>query len=372
MQSGAELLELSADAILMRGLRDGRVLYCNSSAERLYGWTRDELRDRDLHETLRTIFPGSRQDTERILLETGAWQGHLVQHARDGREIVIDSHKTLNHERDVVLEVNRDVTLTLKTEVALRESEKLAAMGRLAAMIVHEINNPLAAISNLTYLLGLNPSLDSEARAYVSAAGKELERVSEITRQTLGFYRESRAPATVHITDLLDDVLALEKPALRPAGIHVVKNYAAVGRVYAIPSELRQVFLNLVTNSIQAMSRGGSLRLSVRDRAAQTVVSIVDTGTGIRYEDRRHLFEPFFSTKAAQGTGLGLWISKGIVEKYGGHIACRSVHSEHGALTCFRVVFPLSSAAESPSVPPSTARIAPDTPLPGTLSLSRG
>lgn len=343
----SSLLQLVPEAVLLRSLYDGRILECNAAAEQLYGWQRDEMFGSSIHEILHTAFPGSRQEAERTLADGGSWQGRLHQRARDGREVVVECRAALSRTREAVLEVHRDLTLELKAEAALRESEKLAAMGRVAAMIVHEINNPLAAIANLMYLLELNPSLDSEARTYLRAAGEELERVSGITRRTLGFYRETRAEDTVHMSDLLDDVLALEASALRPAGIRVVKNYAARGRVKVIPAELRQVFLNLITNSIQAMPRGGTLRLSVREHAGETVVAITDTGSGIRAEDRARLFEPFFSTKASQGTGLGLWISKGIAEKFGGRIGCRSLRTAGGSTTCFRAVFPLPPDSES-------------------------
>jgi len=348
------LFETITEAVFVRSLHDGRVLHCNAAAERLYGWSCEEFNGNGLHETLHSVFPGSLAEAEHVLIAEGSWQGRLRQRTRQGQEVIVDCRATLGRAREAVLEVHRDVTLELKAEAALRESEKLAAMGRVAAMIVHEINNPLAALANLAYLLELNSSLDSDARAYVRAAGEELERVAGITRQTLGFYRETREPVTVRLTDLLDDVLALEKSALRPTGIRLVKDYAATaGRVHAIPAELRQVFLNLVTNSIQAMQRGGTLRISVRERAGQAVVSIVDTGSGIRAEDRVRLFEPFFSTKAAQGTGLGLWISKGIVEKFGGRIACRCLRMTGGSVTCFRVVLPCAPATDSASGSPS-------------------
>jgi PAS domain S-box-containing protein len=347
------LFETVSEAVFVRSLQDGRVLHCNAAAERLYGWSCEELCGSSLHETLHSVFPGTLAEAEHVLIAEGLWQGRLRQRTRHGLEVIVDCRAMLSRACEAVLEVHRDLTLALKAEAALRESEKLAAMGRVAAMIVHEINNPLAALANLVYLLELNPSLDSEARAYVRAASEELERVAGITRQTLGFYRETRETATVRVPDLLEDVLALEKSALRPAGIHLVKNYIAAGCVRVIPAELRQVFLNLVTNSIQAMPHGGTLRLSVRERAGQTVVSIVDTGSGIRADDRARLFEPFFSTKAAQGTGLGLWISKGIVEKFGGRIACRCLRMAGGSVTCFRVVLPCAPAADS--VPDSSS-----------------
>jgi len=184
----ANLLELASEAIIVRGL-EGEVQFWNAGAESLYGWTREEAIGQQLHVLLNTIFPVSREVVEQALSETGSWRGNLVQQTRNGIEIVVACRKTLNREGKAVLEVNRDITVQLKAEDALRESEKLAAMGRVAGIIAHEINNPLAAITNIFYLLRNHPSLNEEARTYADAAEQELVRVSHITRQTLSFYR---------------------------------------------------------------------------------------------------------------------------------------------------------------------------------------
>lgn len=349
----ADLPEMATEAMLVRNLHDGVIQYWNTGAEQLYGWCRDEARGRDIHELLQTVDAASRQEAERELISHGSWQGRLVQRTREGREVVVDSRRTFIRKLGAVLEVNHDVTLAVKAEEALQESEKLASMGRVAGMVVHEINNPLAAIANLFYLLQAHPSLDDEARTYATAAEKELERVMQITRRTLSFYRETRQPTTLYITDLLDEVLELQKGALRSAGIRVAREYSATSTVLEYPSELRQVFLNLIVNAMQAMPHGGTLRLCVRESVDTGTgqrgqsVSIIDTGTGIRVEDRKHLFEPFFSTKAAKGTGLGLWISKGILEKYGGHISYRCYQSGGSNLTCFRVFLPCEPARKA-------------------------
>src|SRR5579871_6726821 len=196
LRTRADLLELASEAVIMRDLK-GTIQFWNSGAESLYGWSREQAIGQDLHRLLRTVFPVSREETERVLAEKGSWQGNLVQQTRTGRGIVVASRKTLNDERNAILEVNRDITLQLKAEEALRESEKLAAMGRVAGIIAHEINNPLAAITNIFYLLRTHPSLDEEARRYAEAAEQELVRVSHITRQTLSFYRESKQPISV-------------------------------------------------------------------------------------------------------------------------------------------------------------------------------
>jgi two-component system, NtrC family, sensor kinase len=342
----ADLLELASDAIIMRDLDGGTIRFWNSGAETLYGWSREEAIGQDLHNILKTVFPVSRHETETALRERGSWQGNLVQQARNGRGIVVATRKTLNREGNAVLEVNRDITMQLKAEEALRESEKLAAMGRVAGIIAHEINNPLAAITNIFYLLKNHPSLDEEARRYADAAEQELVRVSHITRQTLSFYRESKQPTPIGVQELLDDVVELQKRAFQASHIELRRKYSAASSVTGFPVELRQVFLNLIANALQAMPNGGVLQLRVREATdwptgrRGPLVSVVDTGLGIRPEDAKRLFEPFFSTKSAKGTGLGLWISKGILQKYNGRISYRTLRSKTGIMTCFRIFIP--------------------------------
>jgi PAS domain S-box-containing protein len=341
----ANLLELVSEAIIVRGL-EGEIQFWNAGAESLYGWTREEAIGQKLHVMLHTGFPVSQEDVEKALTENGSWRGNLVQQTRNGREIVVACRKTLNRESNTVLEVSRDITVQLKAEDALRESEKLAAMGRVAGIIAHEINNPLAAITNIFYLLRNHPSLNDEARSYADAAEQELVRVSHITRQTLSFYRESKQPTPVRVHELLDDVAELQNRAFQVNKIQLRKKYSSASNVTGFPVELRQVFLNLIANAVQAMPSGGTLRLHVHEatdwltQRRGPAISVIDTGVGIKPEDAQRLFEPFYSTKAAKGTGLGLWISKGILQKYDGRISYRSYRRNSGCVTCFRVFIP--------------------------------
>lgn len=342
----AELLELATEAIVVRDL-NGNLLFWNSGAEHLYGWRREEVLGKGLHAVLRTVFPTSREAVESDLYEKKAWQGNLLQKKKDGTDVIVACRKTMNHEGDAVLEVNRDITAQIQAEEALRETEKLAAMGRVAGIIAHEINNPLAAITNIFFLLRNHPSLDDEARHCAALAEQELQRVSHITRQTLSFYRESKTPIAVNFTELLDDVIGLQERQMQSSHIALQKRYYNPGLVHGFPVELRQVFLNLIGNAIQAMSNGGKLRLAVREGYDWTLsrrgvsVSIVDTGGGVNPQDSKRLFEPFFSTKSTKGTGLGLWISKGIVQKYEGRISFRSHRiGDSKTTTCFRVFVP--------------------------------
>ena len=359
----AELLEVATEAIMVRDSA-GQIQFWNSGAENLYGWLREEAIGRNMHSLLQTVFPVPREQIERDLQEYRQWQGNLIQTTRNGSEIVVACRKSMNHEGNAVLEVVRDITTQLQAEQALRETEKLAAMGRVAGIIAHEINNPLAAITNIFYLLRNHPSLDAEARHCAEMAEQELARVSHITRQTLSFYRESRHPIPVCLPELLEDVLGLQERALRSNHIELRKRVMFEAQIHGFPVELRQVFLNLIGNAVQAMPEGGVLGVCVREATDWTrnqrgiMISVIDSGNGIQPEDAQRLFEPFFSTKSTKGTGLGLWISKGIIQKYDGRISYRSYRQARGCVTCFRVFLPGSSppnAAAGVSVEPVRA-----------------
>ena len=346
LRERADLLELASEAIMVRGL-DGSLQFWNAGAEALYGWRREEVLGRNVQEVLQTASPAGSLDRESpgdVLAREGKWHGDLTQVTRAGCHIVVASRQALTADGNAILEINRDITTQLMAEEALRKAERLAAMGRVAGIIAHEINNPLEAITNTFYLLSSHPSLDEEARYYAQLGEEELLRVSHITRQTLGFYRESKDPVVVSLPRLLDDILELQSRRLEFGNIALDKQYLNDGVIHGFPVELKQVFLNLIANAVQAMPEGGRLRLRVADsRSRDTAgicISIVDTGSGIAPGQAQHLFEPFFTTKSTKGTGLGLWISKGIVQKYGGTIRFRSVRGAHGNVTCFRVFFP--------------------------------
>ena len=345
LRERADLLELATEAIFVRDM-NGDVLYWNSGAEALYGWKREEVLGKQVHQLLKTVFPTEYGQIQKTLESTGQWNGNLVQLTRYGHEVTVACRKALKAEGDAVLEISRDITSQLKTEDALRKAERLAAMGRVAGIIAHEINNPLEAITNTFYLLRDHPSLDDEARYYAKLGEEELLRVAHITRQTLGFYRESKSPVEVCISTLLDEILELQSRRLDAGNIIVDRQYDSRGTIRGFPVELKQVFLNLITNAVQAMPEGGILRLHVFESRRQNrqrpevCISICDTGTGIDPEHANRLFEPFFTTKAAKGTGLGLWISKGIIQKYGGAIRFRSAALMGRNTTCFQVTLP--------------------------------
>jgi PAS domain S-box-containing protein len=345
LRERADLLELATEAIIVRDM-NGVLLYWNSGAEALYGWRREEVLGKSIHRVLQTRFPNGLSDVENTLAQTGKWGGNLTQFTRDGQEVTVACRKALKAGGNAILEMNRDITAQLKAEDALRKTERLAAMGRVAGIIAHEINNPLEAITSAFYLLRDHPSLDEEARYLAKLGEEELRRVAHITRQTLGFYRESKHPVEVSISALLDEILELQTRRMEFNNISLNKQYRSKGTIWGFPVELKQVFLNLIGNAVQAMPDGGMLRLHVFESSWQhhqrpeVCISICDTGTGIDPEDAKHLFEPFFTTKSTKGTGLGLWISKGIVQKYGGAIRFRSASLTGRNITCFQVRLP--------------------------------
>jgi len=242
-------------------------------------------------------------------------------------------------------------------EEVLRQNDKLAALGRLASTIAHEINNPLSAVVNLLYLLSGTP-LNPEQRQFLDVAQGELARVSEIAAQTLTFNRQNGKRGQASMSELLDSVLKLYHARLTSAGIAVERRYQNTAPLMCYPGELRQVFANLIGNAFDATRKEG--RIVVRERAAvhpktgQEGIRIVvaDTGEGMSAQVKAHLFETFNTTKETQGTGLGLWISKGIIDKHLGSIHVRSSDKQGSSGTVFSIFLPQDArGAVEPPLP---------------------
>jgi PAS domain S-box-containing protein len=350
LRERAELLELASEAIMVRD-KHGAIRFWNAGAEVLYGWKREQVLGQDLKELLGTG-PAERKEIEEALERDGRWEGNLKHRDRDGHGILVASRQAAQAGSGAVLEITRDITAQVIAEEALRRNERLAAMGKLAGIVAHEINNPLEAITNAFYLLRQHPSLDEEAKHYAQIAEQELARVSHITKQTLSFYRESQKAVTVSLSELLDDVLELQQRPIQIANITLERDYSSDGTVHGFPSELKQVFMNLVSNAIQAMPLGGCMRVRLtetagwRGRPAGVRVFISDTGVGIAPENAKRLFEPFFTTKSTKGTGLGLWISRGIVQKHEGSLRFRTVFGPSKTVTAFHVFLPTHPAGK--------------------------
>ena len=347
LRERAELLELASEAIMIRDAL-GVIRFWNAGAEALYGWSREEAIGRNAHDLLSTHAEGGVNAIAEGLRDSGRWEGNLRQRMKSGEEIVVASRHAIQKGSSTVLEINRDITAQLVAEEALRRNDRLAAMGKLAGIVAHEINNPLEAITNAFYLLRDHPSLDKEARYFAHLADQELARVSHITKQTLSFYRESQKAVPLELADLIDNVLELQQRPMQLNNITLERRYHTRGVINGFPSELKQVFMNLVSNSIQAMSDGGGrMRIAIKESSARNGrpsavhVYISDTGSGIAPEHARRLFEPFFTTKAVKGTGLGLWISRGIVQKHDGTLRFRSVFGPNMTITTFEVSIPI-------------------------------
>ena len=246
--------------------------------------------------------------------------------------------------------IQTDVTARVEFEAALRESEKLAAVGRLASSIAHEINNPLESVMNLLYL-AQNEEDFAEARHYIARADKELRRVALITSQSLRFYKQSTKPQPVTASDLLESVLDLYEGRASNAGVTLERRERSRRTVVGLDSELRQVLNNLVRNALDAMTgKGGTLRIRTRDATdwrtgrPGIVFTVADQGTGIAPDTLARMFKPFFTTKGIAGTGLGLWISREIIDRHQGHLKVASRTGGRAKGTVFTLFLPCAEA----------------------------
>lgn len=247
---------------------------------------------------------------------------------------------------------NTDVTEQRRSEEALRRTEKLAATGRLAASIAHEINNPLEALTNLIYLARRSPE---KSESYLAMADQELDHIAEITKHTLGFYRDTTTPTPVDISSVVREVLELYSRKLQFKNIEVKERYFAGTTIFGYPGELRQIFANLIANAIEAMENDGHLVIKASPVSKGTSgngpgvrVSVMDDGCGIDSSQMKKIFEPFYTTKKDVGTGLGLWLTQNLVTKHNGHIQVRS-RLDHGkSRTVFSVFLPQNQSARQP------------------------
>ncbi len=242
----------------------------------------------------------------------------------------------------------QDITHRKMQEETLRTSEKLAATGRLAATIAHEINNPLEAVTNLIYLAKTDPATPSSVSRLLETADAELARVAQIAQQTLGFYRDTTRPAPVDINELLHAVVGLFERRLAAKHLRCTLDLEPSLSVVGLQGEIRQVVSNLLVNAIDASRSGsGEIRIRARQvrRGTEKGISLLvaDNGSGIPAPVRTRLFTPFVTTKQSTGTGLGLWVTRGMVEKHGGSIRFRTCTTEPSG-TVFRVYLPESGS----------------------------
>ncbi|MGA3225707.1 MAG: ATP-binding protein [Acidobacteriaceae bacterium] len=250
----------------------------------------------------------------------------------------------------------QDSTDARKAEQALRRSEQLAAAGRLAVSISHEINNPLEAVTNVLYLARMDDGLTGKARELLTIADKELQRLSHIAARSLKFYRQRTSPISTPLEEVLESVIFFHETRIKTGEIQIERRYRTAPPVLCMPGEVQQVFTNLIGNALDALPAHGRLILAIRPSqrpgvAERVRVTIADSGSGMDKQTLDQLFRPFFTTKGEVGTGLGLWVSKGILENHKADIAVRS---KRGFGTVFQLFFPVNSvpnateAAEAP------------------------
>jgi PAS domain S-box-containing protein len=360
----AAIVASSDDAIVSKDLH-GIVTSWNPGAERTFGYTAEEM----IGQPITKIIPLNLHDEETRILATIA-RGERIQHyetlrlAKSGSliEVSLTVSPVRDEDGNIVgaAKIARDITQRKKTERALQMTERLASVGRLAATVAHEINNPLEAVINLIYL-ARRASSQIDARRFLGLAEEELERVSHLTKQTLGFYRETKGATRFRLGEIVTSLLSVFASRTRNRGIAVLPEIEGDIELYAVPGEIRQVVANLVSNSIDALDgggQGGKVRIRVApatqwsgDETHGVRLTVADTGSGIPASVRAQLFEPFFTTKKDVGTGLGLWVCKSIVENHRGSIRMRSATTPGKSWTVFSVFLPLNAqkpAAEEP------------------------
>ena len=354
----AAIVESSDDAIIGKDV-NGIIQTWNAGAERLFGYTRQEA----VGCSVTLLIPPDRVDEEPAILERIRRGEHIehyesVRRRKDGR--LLDVSLTISPIVDAngqvvgASKIARNITERKLAEAALIKSEKLAAAGRLAATLAHEINNPMQAVMNLMTLLGKSPRLDADEQAYATMAEEELSRVVHLTQQCLSFYRESIYPVAVNPETVLENVLNLYDKRLLAKGLTLNKQYLANGTtINSYPGEIRQVFSTLLLNAMEAVPTGGTIAMRVRKSSrwnnltSQGVrIVIADSGIGIPPQNVTRIFEPFFTTKGEQGTGLGLWVANGIISRLGGSIQVRSSVIPGKSGTCFSIFIPRGYPAE--------------------------
>lgn len=347
------------DAVIATDER-GHVTFLNPIAEQLTGRPLANSKGKAIQE----VFPIFNESTHlpvenpvKKVMELGRVIGlanHTVLQNTDGTMIPIeDSAAPIRDGRGkligVVL-VFRDATYERKSQEILRKTEKLAAAARLSATVAHEINNPLEAVGNLIYLVKGTPDLPAEAMQQLLLAEQELERVSHITRQTLGFYRESNVPGHVEVSALIESVLKLYSNKFKTKNITLIRDFGECPPIQGLAGELKQAMSNLISNAADAVSENGTIRVKLaclKSPDGNVIqVAIEDNGAGIAATHLDKIFEPFFTTKKDVGTGLGLWVTREIIDRHGGTIQVRSGDGDGSRGSVFNILLPCAAVAD--------------------------
>ena len=334
--------------------RDMPVVYVNPAFETMTGYSMDEMLGRNCR-----VLQGTENDhtdeearasIRKALSERRELLTVLKNFRKDGtpfwNELYLSPVRDGDGKVTHFVGIQSDVTARIEFERALRESEKLAAVGRLASSIAHEINNPLESVMNLVYL-AQHADTPEETQKYLTIADGELQRVKLITSQSLRFYKQSTQARAIGCSELLEPVMNLYGSRLMQAGVTLDRRDRSELQVTCMESEIRQVLHNLVTNAIDAMrGTGGRLCLRTRDSVDPKsgrrgiVITVGDVGRGIAADALRNIYKAFFTTKGHGGTGLGLWISSEIVTRHGGSLRVRSSQRTGASGTVFQLFLP--------------------------------
>jgi len=334
----AAIVESSDDAIISKDL-NGVVTDWNKSAERIFGYEAAEIVGRPIT----VLIPPEFLNDENVILakiRAGERIDHFQTVRLNKNGDRIDVSLTISPLRDQrgsivgAAKIVRDITAQKKLETKLHITERLASVGRLAASIAHEINNPLEAVINFIYIAKQHPEASEEIKRYLNSADQELRRVAHITQQTLGFYRDNSEPMSLVIADVLQDVLTVYEHKCQYKTLNVEQRIEPSLTLNTVQGELKQILSNLIANAIDASKENGKIIICARTShhipsgGSGVRITIADNGVGISDENKQKLFAPFFTTKTAVGTGLGLWITKDLLEKRGGRIRFRSTDSD--------------------------------------------
>jgi PAS domain S-box-containing protein len=348
----AAIVNSSEDVILSKDL-NGIVKSWNAAATRVFGYSAEEM----VGQSILKLIPEHLHSDEKTILEN-IQAGRRVEHfdtvrlAKDGR--LIDVSLTISPIRDAdgrvigASKILRDISGRKRMEQSLLQAEKIAATGRMAATIAHEINNPLEAVVNLLFLLRTMITTP-EGVNYLASAESELARVSHIAKQTLGYYREHASASSAGLCEIAEHVIAIYEPRCMAAGITLRKSLESSRKLILRRGEMMQVISNLIMNSIYGMPAGGTLSISVSDTEVPSegvVLTVADDGVGIAPEILPRVFDAFFTTRSTVGTGIGLFIAKQFVEAHGGKISIESSTEAEKHGTTVRAFLPIHTAYE--------------------------
>ncbi len=349
----AAIVDSADDAIISKDL-NGIVKSWNAGAYRMFGYTAQEMIGQSI---LRIIPEKLRYEEDEILqkLRRGERIDHYETRRQKKNNDLIDVSVTISPMRDntgAVIgasKIARDISDRKRIEQLLVQSEKLAVTGRMAASIAHEINNPLESVVNLIFLARQESAEGSKTYRYLLTAEEELERVSHLARQTLGYYRDTGSPAEVHLHRLIETVLTVYKAKLLSTGIAVDTRFNDLQKIVVSKGELIQIFSNIIANAADAMRGGGLLHITTRNHFGTAgngiQIMIRDSGTGIKQEHLEHIFEPFFTTKGELGSGIGLWVAKQLVERRGGQISVATSTESGNSGTTLTIFLPFEIPA---------------------------